>query len=38
MPEHVELFYLALREGMKGSLRLRGEATENAEVEIVDAA
>ncbi len=39
MPEHVELFYLALREGLGASLLLKGDdATENAKVEIADAA
>lgn len=39
LPEHVELFYLALRAGMGTSLRVTGdESLENAQVGIVDAA
>lgn len=39
LPEHVELFYLALREELGGRLRMKGdEDAENAEVEISDAA
>jgi type I restriction enzyme S subunit len=36
-PEHVELFYLALRDRIGRTIRLTGEAAENATVEIVDA-
>lgn len=39
LPEHVELFYLALRAGMGTSLRVTGdESPENAKVGIADAA
>lgn len=37
LPEHVELFYLALREALDRTIRLTGDATENAELEVADA-
>lgn len=37
-PEHVELFYLALRLQLGSAIRQVGEAVENAELEAVDAA
>jgi type I restriction enzyme S subunit len=37
-PEHVELFYLALRAQFGGAIRQIGDAVENAEVVAVDAA
>lgn len=38
LPEHVELFYLALREALGSKIRLTGDVVENAELEAVDAA
>ncbi|NTH43965.1 hypothetical protein G6K98_02400 [Agrobacterium rhizogenes] len=38
LPEHVELFYLALREALGSTIRLTGDAAENAELEVADAA
>lgn len=38
LPEHVELFYLALRSALGETLRVAGDATENVRVEVVDAA
>ena len=38
LPEHVELFYLALREALGRTIRLTGDAAENAELEVADAA
>ena len=39
LPEHVELFYLALRTGMGNLLRVTGdERLENAQVGLADAA
>jgi type I restriction enzyme S subunit len=38
LPEHVELFYLALREALDSTIRLKGDAAENAELEVTDAA
>lgn len=38
LPEHVELFYLALRNALGGTIRLTGDAAENAELEVADAA
>ena len=38
VPEHVELFYLALREAVGNTIRLTGDAAENAELEVADAA
>ncbi len=38
LPEHVELFYLALRSTLGETLCVAGDATENAQVEIADAA
>jgi type I restriction enzyme S subunit len=37
LPEHVELFYLALRDALGRTIRLSGDATENAELEAADA-
>ncbi|WP_181769995.1 restriction endonuclease subunit S [Bradyrhizobium sp. UNPF46] len=37
LPEHIELFYLALREALGKTIRLVGDAAENAELEIADA-
>jgi type I restriction enzyme S subunit len=38
LPEHVELFYLALREALGSTIRQTGDATENAELGVPDAA
>ncbi|MER9203904.1 restriction endonuclease subunit S [Mesorhizobium sp. M0933] len=38
LPEHVELFYLALRDALGGTIRLTGDAAENAKLEVADAA
>jgi hypothetical protein len=38
LPEHVELFYLALRDALGRTIRLNGDATENATLEAVDVA
>jgi type I restriction enzyme S subunit len=38
LPEHVELFYIALREALGSTIRLTGDAAENAELEVADAA
>jgi len=38
LPEHVELFYLALRDALGSTIRLRGDAAENAQIEVADAA
>jgi type I restriction enzyme S subunit len=38
LPEHVELFYLALRDALGRTIRVSGGAAENAELEAVDAA
>ena len=38
LPEHVELFYLALRAALDRTIRLKGDAAENAELEVVHAA
>lgn len=38
LPEHVELFYLALREALGSTIHLTGDAAENAELEVADAA
>jgi type I restriction enzyme S subunit len=38
LPEHVELFYLALRDALGGTIRLTGDAAENAELEVADEA
>jgi type I restriction enzyme S subunit len=38
LPEHVELFYLALRAVLGRTIRLTGDAAENAELEVADAA
>jgi len=37
LPEHVELFYLALRAALGRTVRLSGQAVENAELETTDA-
>lgn len=37
LPEHVELFYLALRDALGRTIRLSGDAAENAELEAADA-
>lgn len=37
-PEHIELFYLALRSQLGSAIRQVGEAVENADLEAVDAA
>lgn len=37
LPEHVELFYLALRDALGRTIRLSGDAAENAELEAIDA-
>jgi type I restriction enzyme S subunit len=38
LPEHVELFYLALREQLGRTIRLIGDNAENAELGVADAA
>ena len=38
LPEHVELFYLAVRDALGRTIRMTGKAAENAELEVAHAA